>query len=188
VSWTLGPVSLDDEELPASISVQRPSLVQVVTGSDHRDYAYTRYQGSTPRHWGDANIECSWDGISATAMQKLRYLASFGGRFALELDIAQIGPAVICTSADQTIFYTPDAPLKTGSVTVYVDDVEVSADDYTLDAATGKITFDVALDPGEVVTAEYIWTPYVVALEPNFGHEGNDFESGSVSLVLKEVA
>lgn len=43
----------------------------------------------------------------------------------------------------------------TGTVTIYVDDVEVDAADYTVDYTTGVVTFDAAVGNGDVVTADF---------------------------------
>ena len=186
MSWTLGSITLDDDELAASINLQRPSLIQLYQGSDKRDYALVKYQSETARHWGHATIECTFEGLEADALQKLRYLASLAGRFQVELDLAQFDGAVRCSSDDLTVFYTPDAPLKSGSVTVYKNGVEQTTG-FTLTESEGKITFSAALDPADVVTAEYIWTPYVVVQEPDFGQDGELVELGNVTMTLREV-
>lgn len=186
MSWTLGNITFDDDELAASLSIQRPSLIELYRGSDNRDYSLVKYQGETTRHWGHATIECNFEGLDAVALQKLRYLASVAGRFQVELDLAQFDGPVRCAADDLTNYYTPDAPLKSGSVTVYKNGVEQTTG-FTLTVSEGKIAFAVALLSTDVVTAEYIWTPYVVMQEPDFSQEGELFELGNISLSLREV-
>lgn len=65
----------------------------------------------------------------------------------------------LCMDTSYTTYWGAYRPWKSGSVTVYLDGELVSADDYTLTIAQGKIVFDEANESDEVVTVKYTWQP-----------------------------
>ena len=77
----------------------------------------------------------------------------------------------------------PDFSMAPGSATLYVDGVEVPADDYSLDYEYGEVWFDIAPGDGVLVTADYTmedagWGIYV----------DNDVDEGStLTIASNEV-
>lgn len=86
-------------------------------------------------------------------------------------------------AAAQTVFYTRSFPVVDVSqnvtddeneVTVKVDGVAKSSADFTLEGATGKITFGVAPGAGKIVTITYRYFRRIGYIQSvTFGHEGN---------------
>jgi len=108
-------------------------------------------------------LECDFHLLSTVEYMRFRLWHDLQLEFTLETGLLDAEKAeCVCLDTTYKVYYGPHRPWKSGSVTVYVEGVEVSSDDYALDLDAGTITFDSALTSSDDVTVDYIHYPTMV--------------------------